>query len=71
MKDEVYIIILDGYESIGIDWIVLNVNNNNVTYFDSFRVEHIPPKNLKKFVGNKNFITNIFAEQAFNNAWIQ
>ena len=71
MKDEVYIMILDGYETIGTDWIVLHVNDNNVTYFDSFRVEHIPKKNLKKFVGKKNFITNIFTVQAFNNAWIQ
>ena len=48
MKDEVYIMILDGYETIGTDWIVLHVNDNNVTYFDSFRVDHIPKKKLKK-----------------------
>ena len=27
--------------------------NNNVTYFDSFGVEHTP-KEIKKFIGNKN-----------------
>ena len=34
------------------------VNNNNVAYFDSFGVEHIP-----KFIGNKNIITNIYIIQ--------
>ena len=34
-------------------------NNNSVTYFDSFGVEHIP-KEIKEFVKNKNIITNIF-----------
>ena len=30
------------YEPIGTHWIALYVNsNNNVTYFDSFEVEHI------------------------------
>ena len=32
--------------------------NNNVTYFDSFGVENIS-KEIKKFIGNKNVITNI------------
>ena len=39
------------------------VNDNNVTYFDSFRVEHIT-KEVKKFLGNKNIITNIYRIQA-------
>ena len=39
--------------------------NNNVTYFDSFGVEHIP-KEIKKFIGNKNIRTNIFRIQAYN-----
>ena len=34
-------------------WIVLYVNDNNVTYFDSFEVEHIP-KEIKKFIEKKN-----------------
>ena len=41
------------------------VNDNIVTYFDSFRVEHIP-KEIKKFIGNKNIITNIYRTQAFD-----
>ena len=42
IKDGVYVINLDEYKSIAGHWIALYVNDNNVTYFDSFRVEHIP-----------------------------
>ena len=41
------------------------VNNNNVTYFDSFRVEHIP-KEIKKFIGNKNITSNIYRIQEYD-----
>ena len=37
--------------------------DNNVKYFDSFEIEHIP-KEIKKFIGNKNVITNIYRIQA-------
>ena len=37
--------------------------NNNVTYFDSFGVEHIP-KEIEKFIVNKNIQANIFRIQA-------
>ena len=40
-------------------------NNNSVTYFDSFWVEHIP-KEIKEFVKNKNIITNISRIQAYD-----
>ena len=40
-------------------------NNNNIIYFDSFGVEHIP-KEIKKFIGNKNIIKNIYRVQACN-----
>ena len=40
-------------------------NSNNVTYFDSFGVEHIP-KEIKKFVKNKNLKINIFRIQAYD-----
>ena len=33
-------------------------------YFDRFGVEHIP-KEIKKFIGNKNITTNIFRKQAY------
>ena len=39
-KDGAYIINLDEYESIGTHWIALYVNGDNVTYFESFGVEH-------------------------------
>ena len=51
----------------------LYVNNNTVTYFDSFEVEHIP-KEIMKFIrtkelgyaiGKKNII-NIFRIQAYD-----
>ena len=57
-KDGAYIINLDGYESIGTHWIALYENAKNVIYFDSFGVEHIP-KEIRKFIGNKNTTTNI------------
>ena len=41
------------------------VGNNDVIYFDSFRVEHIP-KEIKKFISNKNIKTNIFRIQAYD-----
>ena len=57
-KDGAYIINLDGYESIGTHWIALYENAKNVIYFDSFGVEHTP-KEIRKFIGNKNITTNI------------
>ena len=39
------------------------MNGNNVIYFDSFRVEHIP-KEIKKIIGNKNIVPNIYRIQA-------
>ena len=42
VKDGAYIINLDEYSDIGTHWVALYVQNNDVTYFDSFGVEHIP-----------------------------
>ena len=41
------------------------VQNNDVTYFDSFEVEYIP-KEIKAFVSNKNIKTNIFRVQVYD-----
>ena len=41
------------------------MNGNNIIYFDSFGVEHIPEE-LKKFIGNKNIITNIYRIQPYD-----
>ena len=56
---------LDDYSDIETHWVSLLVNNNNVTYFDCFGVEHIPKK-IKEFVKNKNITANIFRIQAFD-----
>ena len=39
------------------------VNDNNVTYFNSFGVEHIPKETKNR---KKNIITNIYRVQAYN-----
>ena len=62
IKDGTYVINLDDYSDIVTHWIALYVNNKTVTYFDSFGVEHIP-KEIKKFINNKNIIANIFRIQ--------
>ena len=41
------------------------MNAENVTYFDSVEVEHIP-KEIEKFIWNKNIILNIFKIQVHN-----
>ena len=41
------------------------MNANNIVYFDSFGVEHVP-KEIKKFTGNKNIIANIYRIQTYN-----
>ena len=41
------------------------MNGNNATYFESFGVEQIT-KELKKFIGNKNIVRNIYRIQVYN-----
>ena len=41
------------------------VQNNDVTYLDSFGVEHIG-KEIRKFISNKNIKTNVFRIQAYD-----
>ena len=41
IKDGAYVINRDEYSDIGTHWVALCINND-VTYFDSFGVEHIP-----------------------------
>ena len=50
---------------MGTHWVALYVNDSNVTYFDSFGEEHIPKK-IRKLIGNKNVITNVYRLQAYN-----
>ena len=65
IKDGAYVINLDEHFDIGTYWIALYLNTKTVTYFDSFGVEHIP-KEIKKFINNKNIIANIFRIQAYD-----
>ena len=65
IKDGAYVINLDEYSGIGTHWIALYVNNKTVTYFDSFGIEHIP-REVKKFIGNRNIISNIYRIQNYD-----
>ena len=53
------------YQSIVTRRIASYVNGNNIIYFDNSGGEHIP-KVIKKFMGNKNIITNIYRTQGMN-----
>ena len=61
--DGAYVINLDEYKLIGTYQIALYVNGDSVTYFDNFGAEYIP-KEIKRFIGNKNIITDIYRIQA-------
>ena len=52
IKDGAYVINLDEYSNIGTHWVALYIHNNDVTYFDSFGVEHIP-KEIKTFINRR------------------
>ena len=64
IKDWAYVMNLDEYTDIGTHWVALYLKYNDVTYFDSFRVEHISNE-IKKFIGHtSSLIMNIFKIQA-------
>ena len=63
IKDGAYVINLDEYSDIGTHWMTSYKQNNDVTYFDSFGVEHIP-KEVTTFFKNKSIKINIFRRQA-------
>ena len=60
-----YVINLEEYSDIGTHRIVLYALNNNVIYFDSFGVEHIP-KEIKIFIDKFIFVANIFRIRAID-----
>ena len=79
-KKGAYIINLDEYENTGTHWIALFIKTNEVIYFDSFGIEHIP-KEINKFIrskelgfavgsavgnNNKKIKANIFRIQAYD-----
>ena len=65
IKKGAYVINLDEYENTDKHWIALFVKTNEAIYFDSFGIEHIP-KEINKFIGNKNIISNIFRIHAYD-----
>ena len=65
MKDSAYVINLDEYSDIGTHWIALYGKNNDITYFHSSGVEHIP-KEINAFIKNRNIKTNIFRIKAYD-----
>ena len=65
IKDGAYVTNLDEYADVGTHWIGLFCNRSEIVYFDNFGVEHVPEE-IKKFIGNKNIIANIFRVQANN-----
>ena len=63
IKNGANVINLAEYRDIETHSVALYENNKTIIYFDSFGVEHLP-KEIIKFIGNKNIITNIFRIQA-------
>ena len=66
IKDGAYVINLDKYSDVGTHGIALYIkNNDDITHFDSFGVEHIP-KEMIKYIGRKNVIANISRIQTYD-----
>ena len=65
IKYGTYVINLDEHADTGTHWIALFCNRNEIVYFDSFGVEHIPEE-IKKFIGNRKIKANVFRIQANN-----
>ena len=65
IKAGAYVINLDEYADVGTNWIALFYRNNEIIYFDSFGVEHVP-KEIEKFIGYKNIKINIFRIKSNN-----
>ena len=50
-------------------WIALFCNRNEIVYFDSFGVEHVP-KEIKTFIEDKNIKNFSSTRKRFNNVWL-
>ena len=61
MQNGAYLINLDEYADVDTHWIALFCNGNEIVYFDSFGVEHVP-KEIKEFIGNKNIKANDYKQ---------
>ena len=51
IKGGAYVIDLDEYADVGTHWIDLFFKKNEIVYFDSFGVEHVP-KEIKELKHN-------------------
>ena len=60
-KKGAYVINLDEYKNTGTHWIALFIKTNEVIYFDSFGIEHIP-KEINKFIGVIKKLKQIYLE---------
>ena len=58
IKDGAYIINIDEYSDIGTYCVAFHVNNNDVTYFDSYGVEHIAKESIywSLFIHSKKYV---------------
>ena len=65
IKDGSYVINLDEHKDTDTHWVALFCKQNEIVYFDSFGVKHIPEE-IKKFFGNRNIKANIYRVQANN-----
>ena len=69
IKDGAYVIKLDEFADVGTHRIALFWNRNEIVYFYSFDVEHVPEE-IKEFVANKNIIANIFQVHVNNSVML-
>ena len=65
IKKGTHIINSDEYENTGTHGNALFVKTNEVIYFDSFGIEHIP-KEIELAIANKNIKSNIFRIQEYD-----
>ena len=65
IKKGAYVINLDEYENTGTYWVSLFVKANEVIYFDSFGVEHIP-KEINKFIRSKELHAKLLGSAVGN-----
>ena len=65
LKNGAYVINLDHSKNTGTHWVVIFAKKDEVIYFDSFGVQHIPKEIMEK-IENKNIKTSIFRIQDNN-----
>ena len=63
IQDEAYVIKIDKHADVGTHWIALFCNRNEIVYFDSFGIKHVPEE-IREFIGKRNIKVDIFQVQA-------